>query len=106
MLAEIGLLTLQGKQALHDGDVTSLAEAINRNQKILAELDLSCPELNFLIEKAMEAGALAAKLTGGGKGGHMLALVEENSLEPVLASLQEASTGKAFSTILKPEEKF
>lgn len=106
MLEEIGQLTLQGKQALHDGDVTSLAEAINRNQEILAELDLSCPELNFLIEKAMEAGALAAKLTGGGKGGHMLALVEENSLEPVLASLQEASTGKAFSTILKPEEKF
>lgn len=104
-LEEIGQLALQGKQALLDGDITRLAAAINHNQFILEELDLSCPELDLLIAKSMEAGALAAKLTGGGKGGHMLALVEENSLQPVLETLQELSGGKAFSTSLELRKK-
>lgn len=104
-LDKIGHLTIQGKQALLEGDVESLASAINRNQEILKTLDLSCPELDLLIEKAMKAGALAAKLTGGGKGGHMLALVNEDSLEVVLSTLQETSGGKAFYTILNPGER-
>lgn len=104
MLEEIGQLALQGKNALVDGNLANLAKAINRNQEILQTLELSCPELDHLIKKAIEAGALAAKLTGGGKGGHMLALVDNDSLQSVLATLQEASGGKAFLTILKPEE--
>lgn len=104
-LEAIGQLADQGKQAILAGDLDSLAEAINLNQGILQELDLSCQELDVLIEKALEAGALAAKLTGGGKGGHMLALVDENSLQPVLATLQEASGGKAFHTRIDPEAK-
>ena len=103
-LEEIGQLSVQGKQALLDGDTSSLAAAINRNQSILEELDLSCTELDLLIEKSMESGALAAKLTGGGKGGHMLAFVEEDSLQPLLEILQELSGGKAFYTSLEPEE--
>ncbi len=102
-LEEIGHLTIQGKQALLDGDLENLATAINRNHEILKTLDLSCPELDILIEKAMNAGSLAAKLTGGGKGGHMLALVEEDSLQAVLNTLQEISGGKAFYTTLNPE---
>jgi len=103
-LEEIGQLSVQGKQALLDGDISSLAAAINHNQSILEVLDLSCPELDLLIAKSKEAGALAAKLTGGGKGGHILALVEENSLQPVLEILQELSDGKSFYTSLEPEE--
>lgn len=105
MLEEIGQLALQGKLALLDGDTASLAKAINQNQEILDELDLSCPELDFLIEKAIKAGALASKLTGGGKGGHMLALVEEDSLESVLETLQTVSDRKAFATKLEPGNK-
>ena len=104
-LEEIGGLAIQGMQALLDGDTISLAQAINRNQSILEALDLSCPELDILIKKALEAGALAAKLTGSGKGGHMLALVEEDSLHSVLDTLQKASGAKAFYTSLDPEEK-
>lgn len=105
-LEEIGQLTLQGKQALLDGDISSLAAAINHNQSILEALELSCPELDLLIAKSREAGTLAAKLTGGGRGGHMLALVEKNLLQPVLETLQELSGGKAFYTSLEPEENF
>lgn len=103
-LVEIGRLADQGKRALVDGSIENLASAINRNQSILSALDLSCPELDYLIENAMQAGALAAKLTGGGKGGHMLALVEEDSLQAVLDTLQVLSFGKAFFTSVKPGE--
>jgi mevalonate kinase len=104
-LEEIGRLVFEGKQALIDGNTDYLAKAINRNQKILESLKLSCPEMDNLVEKAIQAGALAAKLTGGGKGGHLLALVEERSLEAVLAALQAESGGKAFFTTLQPVEK-
>ncbi|HZK17278.1 MAG TPA: hypothetical protein VFC66_03450, partial [Anaerolineaceae bacterium] len=101
-LEQIGLLVIQGKQALLQGNTDSLADAINRNQALLSDLNLSCPELDLLIREAMRAGALAAKLTGGGRGGHMLALVEDDKIEPVLEALQKVLGSNPFFTIVKP----
>ena len=103
-LEKIGQLVLEGKQALLDGNVENLAQAINGNQAVLKRLGLSCPEVDNLVDIALGAGALAAKLTGGGKGGHILALVDEKSLQNVLTALKEASGEKAFFTILEPAE--
>ena len=101
-LEQIGLLVIQGKQALLQGNTDSLADAINRNQALLSDLNLSCPELDLLIREAMRAGALAAKLTGGGRGGHMLALVDDDKIEPVLEALQKVPGSNPFFTIVKP----
>jgi mevalonate kinase len=52
----------------------------------------------------MSNGALAAKLTGGGKGGHILALVEKHSAERLLNALSQASKGRAFVSSLLPKQ--
>lgn len=104
-LEAIGEMALAGRDALIEGDHEKLARAMNQNQLILSSLDLSCPELDSLIETAIEAGALAAKLTGGGKGGHIVALVEEDKVSDVLCALEDKYPEcNPFFTSLEPEE--
>lgn len=100
-LEEIGNLARTARKALLSGDDILLAHCVNRNQKLLRDLELSCPELEQLISMAMDAGALAAKLTGGGKGGHMLALVEADKSNIVLERMTQKGALNAFITIVK-----
>ena len=39
------------------------------------DFEVSCPELDVAVEAAVEAGALGARMTGGGFGGSVIALV-------------------------------
>ncbi len=100
-LGEIGDLAQTAKKALLSGDDILLAQCVNRNQELLRDLQLSCPELDKLISLAMDSGALAAKLTGGGKGGHMLALVEADKSTIVLERMTQKGALNAFLTIVK-----
>lgn len=100
-LEEIGDLAKEARKALLNGNINLLAECVNRNQELLRDLELSCPEIDKLISLAMESGALAAKLTGGGKGGHMLALVEADHSKIVLEKMNQKGALNAFLTIVK-----
>jgi len=98
---KIGKIVLEGKRAFETGDMTSLGAAMNNNQALLADLNLSCPELDSLITAALQAGALGAKLTGGGKGGNMLALVTPDTQEAVRIALQTTGAVAVHQTSLK-----
>jgi mevalonate kinase len=100
-LAEIGNFALFGKKAFEQGDLSALGEAMNANQALLAQLDLSCEALDQLIIAARQAGALGAKLTGGGKGGNMLALVTPETQEAVRNALLSAGAVSIYQTDLK-----
>lgn len=56
------------------GDLASLGRIMDENQGELSHLEVSCPEIDRMCVLAREAGALGAKLTGGGGGGCVLAL--------------------------------
>jgi mevalonate kinase len=59
------------------------------NQGLLSSLMVSTARLEDLCAAARDAGALGAKLTGGGGGGCMIALVQDrNHAEPVLEALR------------------
>jgi hydroxymethylglutaryl-CoA reductase len=73
---DIDALVLQAVSALQDHDVATLGELMNVNQGLLNALQVSTPELERLIGIARSAGALGAKLTGGGGGGAMIALCD------------------------------
>ena len=45
--------------------------------------EISCNEIDFLVEKAVEYGALGARLCGGGFGGAAVALVENESSQKI-----------------------
>ncbi|KRV48849.1 galactokinase [Wenjunlia vitaminophila] len=51
---------------------------------------ISCPELDLAVDTANAAGALGARMTGGGFGGSAIVLVEEDAVDPVSAAVHGA----------------
>ena len=89
-----------GKSALERGDLDSLGQLMELNQKLLVTLVLSTPRLEEMCTAAVMAGALGAKLTGGGGGGCMIALVRDAaSGETVRQALQKLGR-EAFVTMV------
>src|SRR5262245_38149552 len=81
----IGKLAREGKKALLHQDWSLLGELMNENHDIQRRLGGSGPENERLIEAALAAGALGAKLAGAGQGGTIIALhADPRSLEPPL----------------------
>jgi len=76
-LETIEHIAIKAKEALIKGDICLLGNLLNKNQKELMTLGVSDDGLNKLIEAANNAGALGAKLTGGGLGGCMMALAPD-----------------------------
>ena len=103
-LDAIAELVQQSKRSFQIGDIEALGNAIDANQEHLSALRLSCPELDSLILAARQAGALGAKLTGGGMGGHMLALVTPETEAAVTQALISAGSPHVFTTRLHPGE--
>ncbi|WP_376797028.1 mevalonate kinase [Thermogemmatispora sp.] len=87
---EIGLLVELAEGCLRAADWPRLGYLLNLNQLILERIGVSCPALERLIEAALGAGALGAKLSGSGGGGVMFALVTEASLPAVREALADA----------------
>ena len=63
--------------ALRDGDFESLATLFREGHESLrVDFEVTTPELDRLVELAYANGAVAARMTGGGFGGAIVALVE------------------------------
>jgi mevalonate kinase len=80
-------ISFTARRAIEQGHWRMLGELMNENHKLLQEMTVSSPELDKLVSAACEAGALGAKLSGGGRGGNMIALVELDMAETVSRSL-------------------
>lgn len=87
---EIGRAVLAARRALEEGDAHALGAIMDANQALLEKLDVSSPVLERLIVAARQAGALGAKLSGGGRGGNIIALVDERGMQPVCDALAAA----------------
>ena len=94
----IAALVMASRSAIQRGDWALLGMLMDEDQALLEELDVSSPELERLIEIARIAGALGAKLSGGGRGGNMIALVNENAAEPVAQALQSGGAASVLVT--------
>jgi galactokinase len=71
------LRVLKGVEALRRGDAQAFGELMTQSHRSLAQdYEVSLPVLDELVEAALKAGALGAKLTGAGFGGAVVALVE------------------------------
>ncbi|MCK3904727.1 mevalonate kinase [Streptococcus suis] len=75
LVEELGNLTRQAKEDLATDQAELLGSRMNQAHALLQELGVSDPSLDKLVSLAQENGALGAKLTGGGRGGCMIALV-------------------------------
>ncbi len=86
---EIDQLTLQSLDALKSHDLEKLGENMNVCQGLLNAIQVSCWEVEEVVQIAREHGALGAKLTGGGGGGSIIALCPDNA-DHVVSAIEEA----------------
>ena len=94
----IGAIARQARALIEHGPVEALGPLMDQNQALLQELDVSSAALDRLVSAARSAGALGAKLCGGGRGGNMIALVRPEQAETVAAALQAAGAVHTITT--------
>lgn len=104
IIQQIGNVVQQARLALISGDLPELGRLLDENQRLLEALDVSSPKLDTLIDAARTAGAFGAKLSGGGRGGNMIALVSKDQLASVEHALIEAGAEKTITTMLAAQE--
>jgi len=94
----IGELTLQARKALRLGNLDRLGELMNKNQVLLEEMGVSSPELEQLIRSAIEAGALGAKISGGGRGGNLIVLSPDGREHDIEVALKTSGATSVINT--------
>lgn len=98
---EIGACAFQAKQAIRTGQLDEIGKLMTRNHELLQKLDVSSPELDRLVDAAISAGALGAKLSGGGRGGNSIALAgSEDQAQVIAESLKSAGAVSTLITIV------
>ncbi len=60
------------------------------------DFEISCPELDLVVATAIEAGAVGARMTGGGFGGSAIALVPTERVDAVVRAIDVAFVAAAF----------
>ena len=100
-LARIGEVTehISALLAAAPLDLGALGAAMTANHRLLAEVGVSTPRLEQLVDLCLGAGALGAKLAGAGGGGVVTALTERP--DAVLAAAAAAGV-PAFSIGVAP----
>lgn len=101
LFAKIGELAQSARRAIEGGDPASLGPMMNENHALLQELAVSSAELDALVAAAREAGALGVKLSGGGRGGNMVALADELTADKVVVALQSAGATNTIITTVQ-----
>ncbi len=74
---EVASIVEEGVHVAEHGDLEALGRTFDQNQAVLEALGVSAPEVEALAESARRAGALGAKLTGGGAGGAVVAVATD-----------------------------
>jgi galactokinase len=61
------------------------------------DFEISCPELDTAVTTAVEAGAVGARMTGGGFGGSSIALVPDERVDAVARAIDAAFAAAGFT---------
>jgi mevalonate kinase len=87
--ARLNTITAQAfdmKKAIEAGEFETVGKIMSNNHKLLTDMEMSHEILDYLCKLALEKGALGAKVTGGGRGGYMVALTPGKELQNKVAS--------------------
>ncbi len=89
VLDTVAVLKAQGASAIGE-----LLDASHRSMR--DDFEISVPELDLAVETAVAAGAIGARMTGGGFGGAAIALVRLGDLSRVQVAVDNAFGEHAF----------
>ncbi len=104
IMADVASVVKSARDAIQVGDQDTLGKLMNRNQSLLRQLGVSTSQLDTLIDSAKAAGALGAKLSGGGGGGNVIALVHPASADQVVSALLQAGATRTIQTTLQESQ--
>ncbi|MGH3915705.1 MAG: galactokinase, partial [Pseudonocardiaceae bacterium] len=83
---------------LEAGRLRGIGPLLNASHASLRDdFEVSSPELNCAVDAACAAGALGARMTGGGFGGSALALLERTTLDAVTHAVLAAAAHRGHS---------
>ncbi len=88
------------RRALESGAQPQLGALMSENHEMLRQLGISSPALDNLVEASIAAGALGAKLSGGGMGGNMIALADSSTLTALRRALSLAGAVSVIDFVL------
>ncbi|MCJ7935958.1 MAG: galactokinase [Chryseobacterium sp.] len=90
LLKEIQRVEMAAK-AISEGNFEYLGTLLTETHAGLsAEFEVSCKELDFLVDQALQQeGVLGARIMGGGFGGCSINLIQENKAEEVIRTINE-----------------
>ncbi len=101
LFERVGAVVKRARQAIEDGDISLIGQLMDENQEILVQIGVSSVELDRLVQAARQAGAHGAKLSGGGRGGNMIALAPRGSVEEISTALLTAGATNILVTEVK-----
>jgi galactokinase len=83
--------------ALESKDFDLVGDLINRSHASLRDdYNVSCPELDVAVDAAIAAGAIGARMVGGGFGGSAIALVKQSEIEKTKTAVMAAFSSNGF----------
>ncbi|MGX4686591.1 mevalonate kinase [Vagococcus sp. JNUCC 83] len=89
LIDSLGELPKKGRVALETNNAEQLGKYMTQAHNMLKELGVSCKSLDTLVDTALCYHALGAKLTGGGRGGCMIALATDKKSAHAIANALE-----------------
>lgn len=90
VLDTVRALREHGARAI--GDLLTASHASMRD-----DFEISVPELDTAVQSALDAGALGARMTGGGFGGAAIALVEQDAVPAVADAVVAAFAAAGYA---------
>ena len=88
---------LECVDALSNSDFEKVGHLINQSHTSLRDdYTVSCPELDTAVEAALSAGALGARMVGGGFGGSAIALIQASKTKETIKLIEKAFSNKGF----------
>ncbi len=85
---------LDAVAAVEAGDWAALSATLDASHVSMRDdFEISCPELDLAVEASRRAGALGARMTGGGFGGSAVALVPAEDADDVQQAVTAAFAG-------------
>jgi mevalonate kinase len=87
---DMGYLLQQFIPALERADLPTIGHLFNLHQLLQEKMGTSIPESERLIEAALGAGALGAKISGSGGGGIIIALATPGQEQHIAAAIDDA----------------
>jgi galactokinase len=83
---------------LRAGRVTEIGPLLTASHASMRDdFEITVPEVDLAVEAALAAGAYGARMTGGGFGGCVLALVDADAAEAVTEAVTTAYAGRGFT---------